>query len=43
LERPKVLVGELALVLRSFRSREAIPAFNFPWQHACYGWRVEFS
>ena len=33
-------VGELGFVLRSVRNREIFPAFDFHWQHGCYGWRV---
>ena len=34
-------VGELCFLVPRC-SREAVPAFNFHWHLACYGWRVEF-
>jgi len=36
-------VDELCPAPRGVRNREAVPASNFYWQHACYGWRVRFN
>jgi hypothetical protein len=37
-------VGDLSLVLRGVRSREAVlmRQISFPWHDSCYGWRVKF-